>query len=354
VLELRRVFHGAAMSVGAIGPVEAASYALLVLALACVAAFGARAMRSETALASDLRAVVRPAAWTAALFAAFVLLVVRHAWWGVHSGEPTGDAAMLAATLAQFVACGLALGLGRALSIRRGADPTRFAAAALAAVCAWSFGHAGIRWLHHRGAMDDGVALAGIEGVAHALWPLAFVSAAAWATARAPGRDTIRAYLFDLQALWAAAIWPALVFAALGLWALFNPWWGALPGDVSSPMAAALMLAACLIASALSAAAPRVPHVRWSDRLIQVSAIAWTGHLFVAVTLAVRWLHHGEQMRDAPVIAAEMWMLAAAWAVLAAALWFTRPQRKPDLSAGVLTVNPGARRERRYGRRQRS
>ena len=88
----------------------------------------------------------------------------------------------------------LALALGRALSLSREAEPTRFAAASTAVLLAWSFGNCAIRWLHHRGYMDDGVAPYALEGLAHALWPLIFVIAAAQLTRLAPGRDTTRAW----------------------------------------------------------------------------------------------------------------------------------------------------------------
>src|SRR5690606_6982624 len=117
----------------------------------------------------------------------------------------------LLAVLAQAVAVVLALYLGRALSSSREVEPTRFAAASAALLFTWSFGHAAIRWFYHRGYMDHGVPLAGLEGLFHAIWPLAFVLSAAAIAARAPGRDTVRAYLYDLQAICASAIWPALV-----------------------------------------------------------------------------------------------------------------------------------------------
>jgi hypothetical protein len=355
-LELRRTFHGAAMSEGPVGLTEGAGYALIALGFACVLAIAARARSGASAMATDLPTAARIAAWGAVLFAAFVLLIVRHPWWGAHDAETTGDNTALVAVLMQLAACALALVLGRALSMSRGAEPTGFAAATFAALMAWSFGHAAIRWLYHSGAMDDGGALVGLEGFAHALWPLVFISVSAWATARAPGRDTVRAYLFDLQALWSAAIWPALAFAALGLWLLFDPWWGMTPATLSSPLAAAVAIASYLFAAALSAAAPRIPHVRWKARLAQAATAAWIGHLLVAIALAVRWLHRGESLRDAPLSPSELWTLALSWSLLAVAVWFTRPQREEQRLRGIdlFAITPGARRERRYGRRQRS
>lgn len=356
VLEARRLFRGALMSDAPIGLVEGASYSLLALAIACGVAAAARTVKKDAPWAQDLNRIVRPIAWTCLIFAALVLLVLRHPWWGSHDATATDGNTAALAVLAHIAACALSLVIGRLLSTKRGPDLTRFAAAALAAVLGWSAGHAVIRFRDHGAGMDGASAMNGVEGLAHSIWPLLFVSATAWITARAPGRHTVRAYLFDLQAIWAAAIWPALVFAMLGLWVIFNPWWGLMPAAVVSPIAAALMIAACLIASALSAASPSIAHVRWKQRLTQVSTFAWMGHLLVADTLAVRWLNHGEQLRGASITAVEMWTYAITWALLATAIWFTRPQqeRRAIGAAAFFMAAPSARRGRRYGRRQRS
>src|SRR5262249_49152263 len=134
----------------------------------------------------------------------------------------------------QAIAVLLALGLARALNVSRQMDPTRFAASAAAALFIWSFGHAAIRWLYHQGGMDDDPGFVQLEGYFHALWPLALVIVAASMTARARSRLPGRADLHDLQAIWAAAAWPALGFAALGLWVLYNPWWGLAPARAES------------------------------------------------------------------------------------------------------------------------
>ncbi|MBK9672932.1 MAG: hypothetical protein IPO70_11940, partial [Bacteroidetes bacterium] len=162
--------------------------------------------------------------------AAFIMLLAQHPIWGLHDSTASNAFSTMLAVLAQPVAMILALALGRALSLSRDAEPARFAAASVSGAVRLGFGCA-IRWLHHRGYMDDGIAPYALEGLAHALWPLIFVIAAAQLTRLAPGRDTTRAYLYDLQAIWAAAIWPAMGFTALGLWLLYNPWWGAWPAQ---------------------------------------------------------------------------------------------------------------------------
>jgi uncharacterized membrane protein len=166
--------------------------------------------------------------------------------------------------------------------------------------------------------MDDDAPLVGLEGLAHALWPLAFVLAAAALTMRAPHRDTVRPYLYDLQAIWAAAVWPALVYAALGLWFLFNPWWGLQPARAASGVDAVLMLGAFVFAAWLSHMAARTPHVRWPRWVSRAATVAVCGHLLIAATLAVRRLYHADMMSAAPVTGVEIWVYSAVWALFGA------------------------------------
>ncbi|UPT65145.1 MAG: DUF2339 domain-containing protein [Hyphomonadaceae bacterium JAD_PAG50586_4] len=236
-LEIRRAFHGAWMHTPALGVFEAACYALLAICAALTIAIVARVRASkdpERPFTADMLSIMRGATWLALVFVAAMMLVVRHPWWGVQDAALTSASAVGWGAMAQLAAVVLCMWLARVLSVSRAADPARFASAAVAALFALSFGLCGVRWLYHRAAMDNGVTLFGLEGLAYAIWPLLFVSTAAYFTARAPGRDTERAYLYDLQAIWAAAIWPAMAFAALGLWALFNPWWGAWPARASN------------------------------------------------------------------------------------------------------------------------
>jgi uncharacterized membrane protein len=412
VLEVRRFTHGAEMSAAPVGLLEGAAYALLFLGAAVGVAIFARlraAKHADGPFTQDLLRAMRAVAWVGLIAAGFILLIARHPWWGAQSAAATDAQQTGLAVLAQAVAVGLSLALGRALSLARHAEPTRFAAASMALVFAWSFGHAGFRWLYHQGAMDDGASFIGLEGFANALWPLLFVIAGAELTSRAPGRDTVRAYLHDLAALWSAAVWPALGFAALGLWALWNPWWGANPAPITNPASAAAALLSLLIAAWLSMAAPRVPHVRWPVLFERAATVACIIHLFVAATLAARWFYHREAMSDAPLRDVELWSYSATWAlfgaaafwlglsrnnetvrwsglvilllttlyvylliftqltgfiraltaiglavVLFAVAWIARTYRPGPKPGDLVNITPAARRERRYGRRQRS
>lgn len=414
LLETRRLFHGGAMARADVGLFEGACYALILLLTALAVTIFARlreARSPERPFTQDALTASRATAWFGIASAALILLALRHPWWGAQDSDTTNALSTLLAVLAHGVAIVVALFLGRALSRRKEVEPTRFAAAAAASVFAWSFGHLIIRWFYHRGLMDNGEPLAQLEGLAHAIWPLAFVLAASAVTARAPGRDTVRAYLYDLQALWASAIWPALVFTALGLWLLFNPWWGVSPATLTTPLGAIYALAALLLAAWMSTRATNVPHARWPDWLTRASTIAVVGHLFVTATLIVRWLYHREAMFSGAAQGAEMWIYSAVWALFGAAVFWLGMRRNdpllrwiglgllllttlkvflvdmarlggvtrvasfvglglvllaiawaarrfaaapPPAPTDLLQIKPSARRERRHGRRQRS
>jgi uncharacterized membrane protein len=400
------------MASEAVGLIEGAAYALVFIGAALATAIFARlraAKHSDGPFTQDLLSAMRAIAWGALIAAGSILLVARHPWWGAHEGSATSLVHTGLAALAQLVAAGLALVLGRALSRSRALDPARFAAASAVLLFTWSFGHAAIRWFYHAGAMDDGAPFVGLEGFAHALWPLVLVVAGAELTARAPGRDTVRAYLYDLQALWSASVWPALGSAALGLWFSFNPWWGIDPATIATPLSATAALACLMLAAWLSIAAEGVPHLRWRDWFVRLSTIACIVHLLVATTLAVRWLHHRADMSSAVAGEVELWIYSAAWALFGAAAfwigltrntalvrwsglvilllttlyvylliftqltgfiraltaiglaavlfvvaWLARTYRPGPKPGDLVNVTPAARRERRYGRRQRS
>lgn len=326
MVEVRRGFHPQDMSPGIVGLFEGACYALIFLAGALAVVTAARmraahAVGKDRPFTHDLMVITRGSAWTAMIIATIILLLGRHPWWGSQNGDVTNALSTGLATLAQGVALVLALFLGRALSRKVGPDSTRYAAAAAAALYAWSFGHCAIRWLHQFGAMDDSARMIGLEGYGHALWPLALVLIASEITQRAPGRDTVRSYLYDLQAIWASAIWPALAFAGLGFWALFSPWWGAAPVMLTSPLAAVLAFAAMLAAAVVSFIAPRVPKIAargWFERAALVACVA---HLFVALTLLVRFIYRGNAMAALdPAVGFEMWTYSAVWALFGGAV----------------------------------
>lgn len=319
-LELRRTFRGADMTDPMLGVFEGACYALLILVAALVVAITARVRASkdrERAFTRDLLALRWPVAWGAIIVAWILMLGLRHPWWGAQDASLTTSSAAGWGVMAQTAALGLSLWLARVLSVSRPAEPTRFAAASSAALFALSFGFAGLRWLYHRGAMDDGAQLLGLEGLAYAVWPLLFVSAAAYFTARAPGRDAERAYLYDLQAIWATAIWPAMAFAALGLWALFNPWWGAWPVRASNLGGFLTILAGFGLASCLSIVAARVPYVRARVWLARGGVAMGAAHVSIAAIMLTRRVFHHEDMSTAATPTHELWVYVAVWCALA-------------------------------------
>jgi uncharacterized membrane protein len=342
VLEIRHAFHNGSMAAPEIGLFESACYAIAFLAFALAFAIVARlrARRSpHRPFTEDLVYAMPAVSWAGIGAAVLIMLLLQHPIWGAHDSTTSNAFSTMLAVLAQPVVMILALALGRALSVSREADATRFAAASAAALFAWSFGHSLIRWLHHRGYMDDGAAPYALEGLAHALWPLLFVVTASQITRLAPGRDTTRAYLHDMQAIWSAAIWPALGFASLGLWMLFNPWWGAWPAQPLNTLGAVMALLAYVAAAALCYFAPDVPHVRGMKWMVPAATVGCAAHIFVAATLIVRWAHHGEAMATAPSTDLELWILSAVWAVFAtAALGLGTRRHDPVLRWIGLTI----------------
>jgi len=322
MLELRRWFHGADMAMAQVGVFEGACHALVLLCAAiAVAHFGRRQPSDDKPFLHDLALANRATTWSALIIAALILLVLRHPIWGAQFSGDSNDLSSGLGVLSQAAALVLALVLGRLHSMAQPVNGARFACAAAAAALGWSFGHAAIGWFYHQGAMDDGGPLVSIEGFMHAIWPLVFVMGASEVTMRAPGRETVRAYLIDLAAIWATAIWPALAFAGFGLWLLFNPWWGAMPAQAAAPVIALIGLVVMLIAAFLSARATRVPKARWPDMLAYAATVACIIHLFVALTLLVRWGYHPGDMAAPPASGVEMWIYSAAWAVFGALLF---------------------------------
>jgi len=329
-LEVRRAFQGAEMHAPALGVFEAACYALLAISAALTIAIIARVRASkdpERPFTSDMLSIMRGATWLSLMFATAMMLVLRHPWWGGQDAALTTASAVGWGAMAQLATVLLCLWLARVLSVSRAADPARFASAASAALFALSFGFCGVRWLYHHAAMDNGVTLVGLEGLAYAIWPLLFVSAAAYFTARAPGRDTERAYLFDLQAIWAAAIWPAMAFAALGLWALFNPWWGASPARASNIGGFLTILASFGLAACLSLVAARVPYVRARKWLARGGVSIAAAHLSIAAIMLTRRLFHHENMTSAPAPTHELWVYVGVWVAIAVAAFIVGTRR---------------------------
>lgn len=294
LLEIRRGFHGPMMAGAHVGAVEGACYGLLFVVAALIVALLAHVRKGQ--VGADMAHVRAGAAWAGLVIGGWLLLVAQQAWWG---GGAPGAAVWI--NLALIAAMALSLLLGRLLSTKAGPDPTRFAAAAAACVFAWSAGHGLLRWL-----ADD--------ALAHTLWPLALVLGGAALTARAPGRDTIRHYLYDLQAIWANAAWAGAAVAALGLWLVFNPWWGALPAR--GPALAAIAL--CALAAPMTLAAARIPHLRKLEWFAPAARAAAAAHLFVAATLIVRAAFHGWSITPGGADSAELWTYSAVWALFGA------------------------------------
>ncbi|MBY0569288.1 MAG: DUF2339 domain-containing protein [Hyphomonadaceae bacterium] len=411
-MQIRRGFHGAQMHDAPVGLLEGQCYGLLWLGAALAIAAAARwraAKNGDGPLALDLSRVMRIAAWIGVIMAGVILLLTRHPIWGIHDTGSTDALETALATLTQAIGVSGALLLGRMLSISRELIPARFAAASLAALLAWSFGHAAIRWIAQAGGMDESLPTVDLEGFGHALWPLALVLAGAALTARAPGRDSVRAYLNDLQAIWATAVWPALLYTAFGLWLYFNPWWGVEPTALATTAPTIGAFASFAAAALLSLGAMRVPRARAQEWLERTAIIVAIGHVLIGATILVRWLFHGANTSLAPAIDTEMWSYSATWALLGALVfglgmqrndallrwiglaillgttvfvfyltltrltgiaqfgsmlglavvlmgvaWLARTYRpKPD-GGDLLSITPSARRGRRRGRRQRS
>jgi hypothetical protein len=307
-LSLRRAFHPLAMATNSVGLFESACYALLFIAFALLVALVARLREGpQRPFAADLQQSTRVLTWACLAIAAWIMVVARHPWWGEYA--PSDAPSRLFAAMAQAWAATLSIALGRALSRTRGVDPTRFAAAGAAALFTWSFGHAAI----HFAPLGD------LGPYAHTLWPLAFAITAAAITTRVPGRNTVRAYLDDLEAIWATAVWPAFGFCALGLWFLFNPWWGLAPVHASAPQTL-LGLTAYPLAAWLSLLAPKVRAVRWKATFESAATIACIVHVFVFITLLTRFLYHGAAMAKANADPLELWSYSALWAIFGGGL----------------------------------
>jgi uncharacterized membrane protein len=376
-LEARRLFHGASLDAAPVGVAEAATYGLFYLAVALAVAFAARThARDRRPFMQDLLQANRTVTLAGVGVAALIMLIVRHPWWGGQAESASTALSTGLAVLAQAVAAAIAITLGwlqaatpsapgalpftleRQPGPARADESARFVCAAAAALFVWSFGHGAIRWLYHQGAMDDGNVLSGLEGYAHAIWPLVFVLGAWEATVWAPAREGVQAFVSDLRAIWASAVWAALGFAALGLCVLFNPWWGPAPVEMPTGFSLLLAMALLLIGAAASLATKRIEQVRWAEALPRVTTILCITYLFVALTILVRWIFHRGNMAAPGVIGVELWTYPAVWALFGAftVAWFSRTFRPepPQAPGDLLTIKPSGRRERRHGRRQRT
>ncbi len=168
-----------------------------------------------------------------------------------------------------------------------------------------------IRHAFH-GAHMSGATFIGLEGLAHALWPLALVVGGRALKARTP-----TALHAALDRFLGVAAWPALIVAALGLWLVFNPWWGWTPAPLAGLPAAIIALAAFALAAWLSAKATHIRETPWPNMTL-VATLAGVGHLIVAATLVVHWLFHDVSLSTAPASGVELWSYSAVWALFGA------------------------------------
>jgi uncharacterized membrane protein len=108
VSEVRRLFHGPALDVGALGYAEAAAYAAAILGLAAALEAGRARLGALADSESGLGAVVDGAAWFALAVALWFLAYVASPWWGPLDGDLRAPALL---GLLYIAGCGLTAGL---------------------------------------------------------------------------------------------------------------------------------------------------------------------------------------------------------------------------------------------------
>jgi|CXWL01.1.fsa_nt_gi uncharacterized membrane protein len=166
-----------------------------------------------------------------------------------------------------------------------------------------------------QGATMSGPGFAGLEGFAHALWPLLLLVFA-------------RKQLHGV-ASWVA--WPILLWAAWGLWFSFNPWWGAAPAQLGPGLDQALAIAACAGAAWLSARAPKALQAQAPQSFARAATLAGVGHLFVGATLTARMAYHSADLALAAAGDAELWTYSVVWALFGAAAFWLGARRTDAL-----------------------
>ena len=243
------------------------------------------------------------------IYALFGPALALNPWWGGAPASIPGPPLFNAQALA--FAAPAAIALATAARLRANHKQLARFYAALGGVLALVWLPLEIRHAFH-GARMSGVGFIGLEGFALSLWPLVLVIGGGALNARKP--TTLRAALARFLGI---AAWPALIIAALGLWLVFDPWWGWAPAPIADAQPAAFALAAFALAAWLSAKAANIGESRRPD-LATISIVACMGHLFVATTLMVRWLFHDLDMSTAPASGVELWSYSAVWALFGA------------------------------------
>src|SRR5262249_42540504 len=91
--------------------------------------------------------------------------------------------------------------------------------------------------------------------------------------------------------------------------------WGVSAAYTPSPLLALFGLAAYPAAAWFSFVAPRAPSVRWRPQFSRAATIACIVHVFVTITLVVRWTYHGANMAKESSMPLELWTYSAIWAL---------------------------------------
>ena len=321
-LEIRHAFQGANLSAGAVGLLEGDCYGLAAIGGAFGVAYWSkrRAALADGAgrpFTHDLMRATGAAAFAGMLISFVWLLWSRNAWWGGQDWIDTRSVETLLSTLAQAPAAAFAFFLG--LALPKKSVNASFAAASMTVLFALAFGADAIRWAHHQGAMDDWLPLVGLEGLFYSLWPLTLVVVGANLTPALTVAPPTREFGFDFSAIWSVAVWPSLILAGFGLWAMFNPWRGIWPADLQFPAAALAALFCYVIAAALSIAAARLRVIRHDPLFPRAAKIAAIVHLFAAAMLIVRYgFHRGDMASFASEPSLETWTYTSVWALLGA------------------------------------
>ncbi len=321
-LEIRRAFHGAQMALDGVGLIEGNAYGIAALASSCAVAVWARQRNARSGMGErpfthDLARATGAAAIVGVLIAALTMLFARNAWWGGQTAILTLDTSTAIATLAQALAAALAFFLAYTLPKR--ASNACFAVVSGAVLFTLAFGALGIRWLHQHGLMDDHPQMAGVEGLLYAVWPLALVAGGAALTEQLRPQKRLHPILLDLEAIWMVAIWPALAFSAMGLWAFYNPWRGLWPAPIVDAMHAMMMLALYLAAAAFSIGAARLDVLQRDPFITTGGKIAAVINVFTALTLMVRFVFHpGDMTTMLAQGDIETWTYSAVWGLFGA------------------------------------
>ncbi|KRA66176.1 hypothetical protein ASD79_02525 [Caulobacter sp. Root655] len=239
--------------------------------------------------------------------------LVLNPWWG--AGHPVGGPPLLNDLLLTFLAPALLLG---AIAHRRPDARDRWTRGwtVAAAVFALLWAVTATRHAFHGAAMDV-AAIGRAEACAYAV--IGLLTARAFRMRRL---DATRAAW--LYAAAPAVGWTALAAALLVFGWLASPWWGPSEAPMASSWHVALVLA--LYAAGAGAAASLR---RGGLAFARVALCVAVGVLFAFVTLLVRWVFHGADMRDGLDRGGlETWTFSAVWAAFGLVVLFRASARE--------------------------